>query len=97
MSRRKRHGRRKKSRASRSSSGNTRLTVDRGRRSGHYQGANYSEVYKNGKVWKWKNLQKWSRTYSRAGVWRLNPNTYDRTVRVKVNTNGRCIVGVGVK
>lgn len=54
-------------------------------------------VYKNGKVWKWKNLQKWSRTYSRAGVWKLKPFTYDRTVKVKVNTNGRCIVGVGVK
>jgi hypothetical protein len=40
---------------------------------------------------------KWARTYTRAGVWQLTPNTYDRTVQVKVTTNGRCIVGVAVR
>lgn len=54
-------------------------------------------VVKNGRVWKWRNLQKWARTYSRYGVWRLRPDTYDRTVSVRVNTNGRCIVGVAVR
>lgn len=54
-------------------------------------------VTKNGRVWKWRNLQKWARTYSRYGVWRLRPDTYDRTVGVKVNTNGRCIVGVAIR
>jgi hypothetical protein len=54
-------------------------------------------VRKNGRVWKWRNLQKWARTYSRVGVWRLNPNTRDRTVSVTVTTNGRCVVGVGIK
>ncbi len=54
-------------------------------------------VTKNGKTWVWRNLQKWARTYSRYGVWTLRPDTYDRTVNVKVTTNGRCIVGVGVK
>lgn len=54
-------------------------------------------VRKNGSVWRWRNLQKWSRTYNRVGVWHLNPNMTDRTVSVTVNTNGRCLVGVGVK
>ena len=54
-------------------------------------------VYKNGKVWVWRNLQKWARTYTRYGVWQVKPNTYDRTVRVKVSTNGRCVVGVAIK
>ena len=54
-------------------------------------------VTKNGKTWKWRNLQKWARTYTRAGAWKLTPSTYDRTVKVKVSTNGRCVVGVGVK
>ena len=54
-------------------------------------------MYKNGKVWVWRNLQKWARTYTRYGVWQVKPNTYDRTVRVKVSTNGRCVVGVAIK
>lgn len=54
-------------------------------------------VRKNGKVWRWGNLQKWARTYTRYGVWTLTPNTSDRTVSVTVNTNGRCVVGVAVR
>lgn len=54
-------------------------------------------VIKNGRVWKWRNLQKWARTYSRYGIWRLRPDTRDRTVQVKVNTNGRCVVGVAIR
>jgi len=54
-------------------------------------------VYKNGQVWTWRNLQKWARTYTRYGVWQVTPNVRDRTVRVRVNTNGRCIVGVAIK
>ena len=54
-------------------------------------------VTKNGRTWKWANLQKWTRAYTRYGVWRLSPNTTDSTVAVRVSTNGRCVVGVGVK
>ena len=54
-------------------------------------------VTKNGHTWRWRNLQKWSRTYTRYGIWTLTPNTRDRTVNVRVATNGRCVVGVGVK
>jgi hypothetical protein len=44
-------------------------------------------------------FEKWARTRSRAGAWAF-PNNYrrrDATIQVTVRTNGRCIVGVGVK
>jgi len=54
-------------------------------------------VTKSGHTWKWRNLQKWTRNYAKYGVWKVSPSVRDRTVVVRANTNGRCIVGVGVR
>ena len=41
-------------------------------------------------------FEKYSRTQWRSGVWTLG-GSRDRTIGVRITTNGRCTVGVGVK
>ena len=50
-----------------------------------------------GRLYRIGPFEKWSRTYTRAGLWSFPGYKRDRTIGVTIRTNGRCIVGVAIK
>lgn len=53
-------------------------------------------VTKKRQTWRWRNLSS-KETRIDVRKWKLFPRVYDRTIDVQVQTNGHCIVSVGVR
>ena len=50
-----------------------------------------------GRTYRIGPYEKWARTYTRAGTWSFPGTRRDRTIGVTIRTNGRCVVGVGIR